>query len=89
MRSFILLQWQNPYISGGSLLVRFTVLHICQRIDGIMSWYFLGPGTGMGRPSSARPTSAFSREGRDTPMITSPTGSDRYVSGLWIVLKLW
>lgn len=35
------------------------------------------PGTGMGRPSSARPTSAFSREGRDTPMITSPTGSDR------------
>ncbi|XP_052090527.1 uncharacterized protein LOC127727125 [Mytilus californianus] len=33
------------------------------------------PGTG--RPGSARPCSAFSREGRDTPMITSPTGSDR------------
>jgi hypothetical protein len=41
----------------------------------------------MGRPSSARPNSAFSREGKDTPMITSPTGSDRYVSCLWIVLK--
>ena len=41
-----------------------------------MFFYYTGPGTG--RPGSGRPCSAFSREGSFTPMITSPTGSDRY-----------
>ena len=34
----------------------------------------------MGRPSSARPNSAFSREGKDTPMITSPTGRSKMIT---------
>lgn len=35
--------------------------------------YDLGPGTARG----SRPSTAMSREGRDTPMICTPTGSDR------------
>lgn len=54
------------------------VLHAKYNMD-IIEYAFdcSRPGTGIGRPSSARPGSSSSREGRDTPMITSPTGFDR------------